>query len=135
MSANVELPTIQHRKTMIVDRFVRVRSVLGKLRSGEVVLVAAIVLLGVALRIGWVMYAHPDPRDGRFDDTRCRMNLCIRRSPCSLRSSPSRNTGLVSSSRRSLGRPFSFVFSQTSAETYWASRRPRLPVPANPVQA
>jgi 4-amino-4-deoxy-L-arabinose transferase-like glycosyltransferase len=29
----------------------------------------AIVALGAVLRIGWVLYVHPDPTDGRFDDT------------------------------------------------------------------
>jgi 4-amino-4-deoxy-L-arabinose transferase-like glycosyltransferase len=41
-------------------------------------LVVAVVLLGVALRVTWISYAHPDPRDGRFDDTRFYDNFASR---------------------------------------------------------
>ncbi len=46
--------------------------------SRELVLLIAIVLVGVALRGAWVAYAHPDPRDGRFDDTRFYDNFAVR---------------------------------------------------------
>lgn len=49
-----------------------------KLLASEWVLLSVIVLLGVGLRIGWVMYAHPDPLDGRFDDTRFYHHLAVR---------------------------------------------------------
>ncbi len=29
----------------------------------------AILLLALALRLAWIAYAHPNPNDGRFDDT------------------------------------------------------------------
>jgi 4-amino-4-deoxy-L-arabinose transferase-like glycosyltransferase len=46
--------------------------------SWEMALVAGVILLGVALRVSWISYAHPDPRDGRFDDTRFYDNFAMR---------------------------------------------------------
>jgi 4-amino-4-deoxy-L-arabinose transferase-like glycosyltransferase len=46
--------------------------------SAEIALIAGIVLLGVALRVVWIAYAHPDPGDGRFDDSRFYDNFASR---------------------------------------------------------
>ncbi|MEX1255204.1 MAG: glycosyltransferase family 39 protein [Dehalococcoidia bacterium] len=46
--------------------------------SREMAMVAAIVLLGVALRVLWISYAQPDPSDGRFDDSRFYDNFASR---------------------------------------------------------
>ena len=44
------------------------RSRLGASRR-HLLLLGAVLLLALALRLAWVAYAHPNPNDGRFDDT------------------------------------------------------------------
>jgi len=48
-----------------------IAGVLGSLSTSRrhVLLLGAILLLALILRVAWIAYAHPNPDDGRFDDT------------------------------------------------------------------
>ena len=46
----------------------RLSATIGRLPWGKLALVA-LFLLALGLRLAWIAYADPSPRDGRFDDS------------------------------------------------------------------